>query len=201
MNIQLKRLSAAACAALLVCSTLTACGGDKAPDAASTAEKNQGETTTSTFSGGKSADKNTSPKPAASPSGKTSVSTVQSELDEALSFVQSGMIADAREMLGYIDRDSLNDAQAAQYDEIQAMLSVSESLNSEFTADDAIKFVEEKYGIELPSADGLQSETDENGRVFYHMQIELPSQNERKTINVYRDGEIIELSTEAYAFG
>lgn len=201
MSINLKRLSIAVCAALLVCSALTACGNDKASDAVSTAANDQGETTTSTFSGNKSADKKSSPKPTASSAERIPVSAVQSELDEAMSFVQSGMIADAREMLGYIDRDSLNDEQAAQYDEIQAMLSVSEGLNTEFTADDAIKFVEEKYGIELPSADGLQSETDENGRVFYHMQIELPNQNAVKTINVYRDGEIVEVSTEAYAFG
>jgi len=202
----LKRGAAVTCAAMLICGVFSACGGkEDAKLPAETQATSEGETTTSTFSGEKKAKSTPSASAAANANksnNKIPSSTEQAELDDALSFAQSGMIDDAREMLGYIDRDSLSDEQKEQYDEIQAMLSVRESSESEFTADAAIKLVEEKYGIELNGAtDGLRAEIAADGRMFYRMQIEVPSENAKKTIEVYENGEITELSQEPLAFG
>lgn len=204
----LKRGAAVMCAAMMICGVFSACGGKESEELpAETQAASEGETTTSTFGGEKKAKSTPSASAAANANKNTGnnkipSSTEQAELDDALSFAQSGMIDDAREMLGYIDRDSLSDEQKEQYDEIQAMLSVRESSESEFTADAAIKLVEEKYGIELNGAtDGLRAETAADGRMFYRMQIEVPSENAKKTIEVYENGEITELSQEPLAFG
>lgn len=214
------RIAAILCAALLMCTAFTSCGknNDEKPTAqqSETIDKaeSEGETTTSSFNGKKNTKSNAQSSPAANNSSSSNgsgssnqsnsmpSSTVQSELDEAISFAQSGMTDDAREMLGYINRDELTDEQKDQYDEAQAMIAVSDHESAVFTANDAIRLVEEKYGVALQGAsDGLQAETDANGEVYYRMQIEVPAENAKKIIEVFSSGTINEISSEPLAFG
>lgn len=212
MNKKAKRVISAACAALIVCSMLGACGNKNEKSAESTKAKtaSEGESTTSAFTGKKN---NSEQSPAASAVGqniytsgtdenKMPANTVQSELDDAQSFAMAGMTDDASEMLGYISRDSLSEEQKAQYDDIQAMLSDGADGEDVFTPSEAVRIVKERYGVSPQGdMDGMRAQTDSSGLEYYRMQIEVTADNTRKTIDVYKNGDIIEISSEPLAFG
>lgn len=219
-------------AVVLSCSLLFACGkaDDKQKKSESTSaaetqksgDESKGDTKTSSFNpgGGKksgssetekpgqdsaAANGNTSQNGAAGGSSKSKLPTsaVQAELDDAASFAASGMLDDAREMIGYIDRESLSDEQKAQYDRIVSLLdSNGAEKQGSFTPQDALDIIEKVYGVSFEGdTSGIQSQTDGSGREYYRLQIEIPSENVRKTVDVYSNGDITEISSEPLAFG
>lgn len=190
----------------------------------------EGETTTSKFSGDKksaSSEKRvqttqrpySSSSPGSADSGtnnKTGSSSVsnnsgafsmsQSELDDAESFLNSGMYTDAREMLDSIDKSGLSDSQLTQYESIESRLENHEnsggSSSSGYTPQEAVKIVEDHYGITINyDTNGLQLQTNSGGTEYYQLQIELKNENLRKIVNVYKNGEIEEISSEPLAYG
>lgn len=215
-------------AVVLSCSLLFACGkGDdrkKAESAESSisekaGDTSKGDTKTSSFnpSGSKKSDSTATGEPnqnsssssqssftGASSNSNIPESAVQSELDDAASFADSGMIDDAREMLGYIDRDSLSDEQKSQYDRVVDILNGEDNNNDteSFTPQDALDIIEREYGVSFEGdTSGIRSQTDVNGREYYRLQIEIQSENVRKTVDVYKNGDITEISSEPLAFG
>ena len=202
----LKRAALCLGAFILACSMVTGCGkskDEKRTEEQAAATASAGETTTSKFGG----DNETSatpkvvqtPRPTAGNSGSAASAMpdkVQSELDDARSFMGAGMYDDAREMLGSVDVEALTDEQLAEYDEIQ------ESLDAGFTPEDAVRIAEEAYGITIDGdLSGLTLQTNSGGAEFYQMQVRIDRENAKKTINIYKNGDIEELSTEPIAFG
>ncbi len=213
-------------AVVLSCSLLFACGKDSGKrdisdnisvaDSENTDDNSKDNTKTSAFNPtGKKANSTDAEKTATNKSNTNGFtdgsehnnvmpsSTVQAELDDAESFAVSEMIDDAREMLSYIDTDSLDDEQRKQYDRISLMLDEEQDGNqNSFTPQEAIDIIRDSYGVS-PQGDtsGIRSEFDSDGREYYRMQIEIPSENARKTFNVYKNGEITEISSEPLAFG
>ena len=130
----------------------------------------------------------------------------QSELDDAESFLNSGMYTDAREMLDSIDKSGLSDSQLTQYESIESRLENHEnsggSSSSGYTPQEAVKIVEDHYGITINyDTNGLQLQTNSGGTEYYQLQIELKNENLRKIVNVYKNGEIEEISSEPLAYG
>jgi len=130
----------------------------------------------------------------------------QSELDDAESFLNSGMYTDAREMLNSIDKSGLSDSQLTQYESIESRLENHEnsggSSSSGYTPQEAVKIVEDHYGITINyDTNGLQLQTNSGGTEYYQLQIELKNENLRKIVNVYKNGEIEEISSEPLAYG
>lgn len=223
-----------AAAVVLSSSILFGCGNDKAKDSkpessASAKQEAEGETTTSKFSGDKksgSSEKGsqTTQRPYSSSSpgnvnsgddnknGSSSVSNntvpsqAQSELDDAESFLNSGMYTDAREMLNSIDKSRLSDSQLTQYESIESRLDNHEnsgnSSSSGYTPQEAVKIVEDHYGITINyDTNGLQLQTNSGGTEYYQLQVELKNENLRKIVNVYKNGEVEEISSEPLAYG
>lgn len=139
-------------------------------------------------------------------SNNTVPSQSQSELDDAESFLNSGMYTDAREMLDSIDKSGLGESQLAQYESIKSRLESHEnsgsSSSSGYTPQEAVKIVEEHYGITINyDTSGLQIQTNSGGTEYYQLQVELKNENLRKIVNVYKNGEVEELSSEPLAYG
>lgn len=154
-----------------------------------------------------SADSGTNNKTGSSSVSNNSVpSQSQSELDDAESFLNSGMYTDAREMLDSIDKSGLSDSQLTQYESIESRLENHEnsggSSSSGYTPQEAVKIVEDHYGITINyDTNGLQLQTNSGGTEYYQLQIELKNENLRKIVNVYKNGEIEEISSEPLAYG
>lgn len=192
-------------AVVLSCSLLFGCGrgSDKHRDVPADSSESEGSTTTSSFGGGSNSSSSGNSEESKF-NGKKSMpsSTVDSELSEAESFLEADMIDDAREMLGYVDRDSLTDEQKEQYDQISEKLEEASTEEEPFTPQQAVEIVEQAYGINFRGEmSGIHSQTDSDGKEYYRLQIEVPSQNARKTVDVYQDRRIIEISSEVLAFG
>ena len=226
-NKKLLKAGLVTAAVVLSCSVLFGCGNDKPKDSkpessASAKHEAEGETTTSKFSGDKrvqttqrpysssspgSADSGTNNKTGSSSVSNNSVpSQSQSELDDAESFLNSGMYTDAREMLDSIDKSGLSDSQLTQYESIESRLENHEnsggSSSSGYTPQEAVKIVEDHYGITINyDTNGLQLQTNSGGTEYYQLQIELKNENLRKIVNVYKNGEIEEISSEPLAYG
>ena len=155
----LKRAALCLGAFILACSMVTGCGkskDEKRTEEQAAATASAGETTTSKFGG----DNETSatpkvvqtPRPTAGNSGSAASAMpdkVQSELDDARSFMGAGMYDDAREMLGSVDVEALTDEQLAEYDEIQESLAEEPAADAGFTTEDAVRIAEEAYGISI----------------------------------------------------
>ena len=233
-NKKLLKAGLVTAAVVLSCSMLFGCGNDKPKDSkpessASAKHEAEGETPTSKFSGDKksaspekrvqttqrpysssspgSADSGTNNKTGSSSVSNNSVpSQSQSELDDAESFLNSGMYTDAREMLNSIDKSGLSDSQLTQYESIESRLENHEnsggSSSSGYTPQEAVKIVEDHYGITINyDTNGLQLQTNSGGTEYYQLQIELKNENLRKIVNVYKNGEIEEISSEPLAYG
>lgn len=193
-------------AVMLSCSLLFGCGksGGKQRNVTADGSESEGTTTTSTFSGSSnSSSAGNSEESKFNGKKAMPASKSESELNDAESFLKAEMIDDAREMLGYVDRDSLNDEQKVQYDQIWEKLNDASNEDEEsFTPQQAIEIVESAYGITFRGEmNGMRSQTDSDGKEYYRLQIEVPSQNARKTVDVYQDRRIIEISSEVLAFG
>lgn len=200
-----KKNIAAVCMAVLCTGMLFGCGSDKVdvPDATSGIQETEGSTTSSKFSG-KKANKETPEKTDSTVAENTDKDEkiVSSELDEAQSFLDADMVDDAKEMLGYIDRDSLSEKQKEQYDEMLDRLGDENEDVDEFTPESVVSMVESVYGITINGdMSGMHSQIDDNGEEYYRIQIEVPSMNQRKIIDVYKDNKIIEVSSEPLVFG
>lgn len=116
------------------------------------------------------------------------------------------MYTDAREMLDSIDKSGLSDSQLTQYESIESRLENHEnsggSSSSGYTPQEAVKIVEDHYGITINyDTNGLQLQTNSGGTEYYQLQIELKNENLRKIVNVYKNGEIEEISSEPLAYG
>ena len=208
----LKRVALCLGAFILACSMVTGCGkskDEKRTEEPAAATASAGETTTSKVGG----DNETSatpkviqtPRPTAGNSGSAASAMpdkVQSELDDARSFMGAGMYDDAREMLGSVDVEALTDEQLAEYDEIQESLAEEPAADAGFTPEDAVRIAEEAYGITIDGdLSGLTLQTNSGGAEFYQMQVRIDRENAKKTINIYKNGDIEELSSEPIAFG
>ena len=129
----------------------------------------------------------------------------KAQVEEALSFANSGMIDDAKEMLSGINPDKLSQEDLNKYGEV--LIKIAEEGQKElnktsFKAEDAVKMVEERYNISLGNDfSGLNPESEGDGRVFYKMEIELKDSNERKIIKVYENGQIDEISSRPISVG
>lgn len=210
MELNKKRTALTIGALILSCTMLFGCGREKKEEQAThEAEASSVETSSFDAQTPKSTDAETPDKTpeasAQSVSSESIPSRVDSELADAESFVSAGMYDDAREMLSSVNRDELSGEQLEQYQKIETEIynaSQSAAAADSFTPEMAVRIVEDAYGIQIDGdLSGLMPEKTSSGAEFYRMQIQVDSQNAKKTVNVYQNGDIEEISSEPIAFG
>lgn len=217
------KLGAVLLALTISCSALSGCGKDKNAESAETSSS-EGDTTVSKFSGEKSpsdsggntaasaspknssADKNGSYDTGSGGSDSDETNISVSALNDARSFFEAGMYDDAEEMLRSVDPELLDDDQLDLYNLLSDSLSnrngAENKTKSEFTPEEAVKLVEDAYGVSLGTdTDGLAPQTDANGSQYYRMEVRIESENRKLIVDVHSDGTISEVSEEPIAYG
>ncbi len=212
-------------ALLMSVSVFASCGRDRnsaEPSAeASSSAKEGGETTVSHFNAenadaAHSPSAHTQPPAPENPGSADSAKSTQSSPDEkteqskngmilsdAESFFGAGMYDDAREMLASVDTGSLSDAEIVRYIDLKQKLDKADtSESSDFTPQEAIKIVEDMYGVDLgDNTDGLALQTDSAGEQYYQIQVRLDNENRIVTVNIYKNGLVSEISNEVISYG
>lgn len=133
-------------------------------------------------------------------------SMIESDLSEAKSLANAALWNDAQEILNDIDKNSLNAEQLTEYELIQEKIDnkkvSGEDDEPNYTPEEAKRIAEEYYGTTINlDTSGQKPQINSGGTEYYRMQVDLKSENLKKTINVYQNGEIEEILSEPLAYG
>ena len=140
----------------------------------------------------------------------TAQDQIEDVLAEAESLLNANLYEDADEMLAGIEEATLTADQQRRANELRSRADEARAAaekadsehpeNREFTAEEALKILNQKYGIEGDAA-GLSPQYDADGDKYYEITAQIDSENAILTLQIYKDGYIREVSRTPLGVG